>query len=142
MKVFCSLFDYEAAVFQCLPAVKLRLSGRTATLIAFQERVDEELDFYGLSRTFLANKYKFSLTNIGQGIKLGSTPSEETAVKIAKVLNVSVEFLVTGNDTTFSKKGIDYSKYKKYSSLIEKIDRLSDKSKTALENIIDVMEKT
>ena len=30
MKVFCSLFDYEAAV-------KLRLSGRTATLIAFVE---------------------------------------------------------------------------------------------------------
>ncbi len=35
MKVFCSLFDYEAAIFQRLPAVKLRLSGRTATLIAF-----------------------------------------------------------------------------------------------------------
>ena len=107
----------------------------------FWERVDEELDFYGLSRTFLANKCKFSLTNIGQGIKLGSTPSAETAVKIAKVLNVSVEFLVTGNDTTFSKKRIDYSKYKKYSTLIEKIDRLSDKSKTTLENIVDVMEK-
>ena len=107
----------------------------------FWERVDKELDFYGLSRTFLANKCKFSLTNIGQGIKLGSTPSAETAVKIAKVLNVSVEFLVTGNDTTFSKKGIYYSKYKKYSTLIEKIDRLSDKSKTALENIVDVMEK-
>ncbi len=63
----------------------------------FWKRVDEELDYLGLTRTYLANKCKFSLTNIGQGIKQGSTPSAETAVKIAQTLNVSVEYLVTGN---------------------------------------------
>ena len=62
----------------------------------FWRRVDEELEFKGLTRTYLAKKCNFSLTNIGQGIKLGSTPSAETAVKIARVLDVSVEYLVTG----------------------------------------------
>ncbi|MBO4319873.1 MAG: helix-turn-helix transcriptional regulator [Treponema sp.] len=62
----------------------------------FWRRVDEELDYKGLNRTYLAKECGFSLTNIGQGIKLGSTPSAETAVKIARVLGVSVEYLVTG----------------------------------------------
>lgn len=62
----------------------------------FWRRVDEELEYKGINRTYLAKECGFSLTNIGQGIKLGSTPSAETAVKIAKVLDVSVEYLVTG----------------------------------------------
>ena len=56
------------------------------------------MEYKGISRTYLAKKCGFSLTNIGQGIKLGSTPSAETAVRIAKVLGVSVEYLVTGSD--------------------------------------------
>ncbi|MBO4439837.1 MAG: helix-turn-helix transcriptional regulator [Spirochaetaceae bacterium] len=66
----------------------------------FWRRVDEELEYKGLNRTYLAKECGFSLTNIGQGIKLGSTPSAETAVKIAKILEVSVEYLVTGQETT------------------------------------------
>lgn len=65
----------------------------------FWRRVDEELEYKGINRTYLAKECGFSLTNIGQGIKLGSTPSAETAVKIAKVLGVSVEYLVTGNES-------------------------------------------
>ena len=65
----------------------------------FWRRVDEELEYKGINRTYLAKECGFSLTNIGQGIKLGSTPSAETAVKIAKVLGVSVEYLVTGSES-------------------------------------------
>ncbi|MCR5290606.1 MAG: helix-turn-helix domain-containing protein [Treponema sp.] len=65
----------------------------------FWRRVDEELEYKGINRTYLAKECGFSLTNIGQGIKLGSTPSAETAVKIAKVLEVSVEYLVTGSES-------------------------------------------
>lgn len=69
------------------------------TMSDFWRRVDEELEYKGINRTYLAKECGFSLTNIGQGIKLGSTPSAETAVKIAKVLDVSVEYLVTGNES-------------------------------------------
>lgn len=73
----------------------------------FWRRVDEELEFKGMNRTYLAKECGFSLTNIGQGIKLGSTPSAETAVKIAKVLGVSVEYLVTGQEIVKNQQSID-----------------------------------
>ena len=69
----------------------------------FWERVVEELDYLGINRTYLATTCNFSLTNIGQGIKLGSTPSAEPAVKIAQVLGVSIEYLVNGVDSSFPK---------------------------------------
>ena len=69
----------------------------------FWKRVDEELEYKGFNRAYLAKKCGFSLTNIGQGIKLGSTPSAETAVKIAEVLGVSEEYLVNGTDTSKNK---------------------------------------
>lgn len=105
----------------------------------FWKRVDEELDFLGLTRTYLANKCNFSLTNIGQGIKLGSIPSADTAVKIAKVLNVSVEYLVTGQDSTFKKENIDIQKYHEYSSLIAQIDSLPEKEKILVKSIVEKM---
>lgn len=70
----------------------------------FWKRVDEEIEYKGINRAFLARKCDFSVTNIGQGIKLGSTPSAETAVKIATVLGVSVEYLVTGENQSLTKK--------------------------------------
>ena len=110
--------------------------------MSFWNNVEKELEYLVKSKKELSAESGMNLQTLHKAIERNSVVSAENAVKIAKVLNVSVEFLVTGNDTAFSKKGIDYSKYKKYSELIEKIDRLSDKSKTALENIIDVMEKT
>ena len=69
----------------------------------FWERVDKELEFLGKTRKSLALEVGFNLGNIGKGIKLGSTPSAETAVKIAQVLGVSVEYLVNGVDSSFPK---------------------------------------
>ena len=72
----------------------------------FWKRVDEELEYKGINRAFLARKCDFSVTNIGQGIKLGSIPSADTAVKIASALGVSVEYLVTGENQN-SEKTLD-----------------------------------
>lgn len=86
----------------------------------FWRRVDEELEYKGINRTYLSKECGFSLTNIGQGIKLGSTPSAETAVKIAKVLEVSVEYLVTGQETP--KKSVNSD----VNELLHDIRHLSD----------------
>lgn len=102
----------------------------------FWQRVDEELDFIGKNRTYLANKCGFSLANIGKGIKLGSTPSADTAVKIAKVLNVSVEYLVTGQDKAFKNEGLDLKKYREYSTLISQLDSLPQNQKDLVKSII------
>lgn len=105
----------------------------------FWKRVDEELDFLGITRTYLANKCNFSLTNIGQGIKLGSVPAADTAVKIAKVLNVSVEYLVTGQDKTFKNEGLDLKKYREYSTLISQLDSLPQNQKDLVKSIVTNM---
>mgnify|MGYP002624374516 CR=1 FL=1 len=103
----------------------------------FWRRVDEELEFKGMNRAFLAKKCDFSLTNIGQGIKLGSTPSAETAVKIAQVLGVSVEYLITGFSSqaitkTAQEEQEQLRLYRKYHELLQNCEKLSVKEQNAV----------
>ena len=112
----------------------------------FWERVVDELDYLGITRTYLATICNFSLTNIGQGIKLGSTPSAETAVKIAQVLGVSVEYLVNGTETTKSpsQKETEQNQlrlYRKYHNLIEKMESFSEDKQTVVNNLVKDLEK-
>lgn len=57
------------------------------------------LDFQGVSIKELAEKAGLQQQSIYNGITRDSSPSLETALKIASVLNVSVEYLATGKDT-------------------------------------------
>ncbi len=94
----------------------------------FWKRVDEELDYLGQNRAYLSRKCGFSLANIGKGIKLGSTPNADTAVKIAEVLGVSVEYLVNGtNKNTTKAKEEEQTQlklYRKYHELIGDLETL------------------
>ena len=106
----------------------------------FWLRVDEELDYLGKNRTFLANKCGFSLTNIGLGIKRGSTPSADTAVKIANELGVSVEYLVTGEEKSESEKTKNNAKlYRKYHELISDCEKLTEKERKAVKSLAKVL---
>ena len=111
----------------------------------FWKRVDEEIDYKGINRAFLARKCGFSVTNIGQGIKLGSTPSAETAVKIADVLGVSVEYLVTGENQSSVKKveqeQAQLKLYRKYHELISKCEKLPEGQVEFLGLVADRLEK-
>ena len=69
----------------------------------FWERVDDLLDRTGINKKTLAYDAGFDASNITKGIKNNNIPSAETAVKIAQVLGVSVEFLVNGVDSSFPK---------------------------------------
>ena len=111
----------------------------------FWKRVDEEIEYKGINRAFLARKCDFSVTNIGQGIKLGSTPSAETAVKIATVLGVSVEYLVTGENQSLTKKEENEQHqlklYRNYQNLISKCEKLPDNQIDFLGQVADRLEK-
>lgn len=112
----------------------------------FWERVDEELKFKGMTRKALASEVGFNLGNVGKGIQLGSIPSAETAVKIAHVLNVSVEYLVTG--TNSSSKSVSQTEadqirlYKKYASLIDFLENYSDEQKGNLKLLSELITKS
>jgi transcriptional regulator with XRE-family HTH domain len=51
-------------------------------------------------------------------------PPADVAVKIANVLGVSVEYLVTGNDTHAAEAEDFYRKYKQYEDILEALDKL------------------
>lgn len=104
----------------------------------FSERLKEEIEFTGLRYKELSQKsgvperalYNYVAT------KNPSMPPADVAVKIAKALGVSVEYLVTGNQSESQSLKIDFEKIHKYSNLINEIDSLTEKQKNLIQMIV------
>jgi plasmid maintenance system antidote protein VapI len=112
----------------------------------FWERVDDLLDRNDINKKTLAYEAGFDASNITKGIKNNNIPSAETAVKIAKVLCVSVEYLVNGTEPTKSpsQKQTEQNQlrlYRKYHNLIEKMESFSEDKQTVVNNLITDLEK-
>ena len=111
----------------------------------FWFRVSEELDFKGISRKTLAEQCDINVTLIAKGIALKSTPSVDTAVKIAEILGVSVEYLVNGTNKNTNKskeeEKIQLMLYRKYHELIQKCERLPPEQVQFLGQIADRLQK-
>ena len=68
--------------------------------MSFRENLREAIDYSGLEQKELAHKANISLRNIENYLRENaSIPSADKAVQIAKVLGVTVEYLVTGMDS-------------------------------------------
>ena len=112
----------------------------------FWERVDDLLDRNDINKKTLAYEAGFDASNITKGIKNNNIPSAETAVKIAQVLGVSVEYLVNGTETTKSPSQKETEQkqlrlYRKYHDLIEKMESFSEEKQTVVNNLINDLEK-
>ena len=112
----------------------------------FWERVDDLLDRNDINKKTLAYEAGFDASNITKGIKNNNIPSAETAVKIAQVLGVSVEYLVNGTETTKSpsQKETEQNQlrlYRKYHNLIEKMESFSEDKQTVVNNLVKDLEK-
>ena len=112
----------------------------------FWERVSYKLEKKDINKKSLAIEAGFDPSNITKGIKNNNIPSAETAVKIAKVLGVSVEYLVNGTETTKSpsQKETEQNQlrlYRKYHNLIEKMERFSEEKQTLVNNLVNDLEK-
>jgi transcriptional regulator with XRE-family HTH domain len=69
--------------------------------MSFKDNLREVIDYCGLEQKELAHKAGISLRNIQNYLRENaSIPSADKAVQIAKVLGVSVEYLVTGIDSS------------------------------------------
>ena len=109
----------------------------------FWDNVAIELDYLGMTGKALAEKAGIAASSIAKGKSLGSSPSADTAVKIAKILGVSVEYLVSGkqSNTVIENRTIsseEIRNFKKYSSFIDNLERLPSYEKTI---IIEMVEK-
>ncbi|MBQ7905545.1 MAG: helix-turn-helix domain-containing protein [Spirochaetaceae bacterium] len=116
----------------------------------FWEVVDLEREYKNISRKELAYLANFSVNSIPTGITRGSIPAADVAYRIAKVLGVSVEYLLTsGEKETISNfqevqnSQIDTEiierskKYTKNYELIENFDKLPEEIKKTLNKLIE-----
>ncbi len=97
--------------------------------MAFWDNVAVELDFLGMTNKALAEQAGIAASNIGKGIQNGSSPSADTAVKIARILGVSVEYLVSGADSAQNPESQQFSalrNYHKYAKTLQDLDALPD----------------
>ena len=68
--------------------------------MSFRENLREAIDFSGLEQKELAHKANVSLRNIENYLREdASIPAADKAVRIAKVLGVTVEYLVNGKNS-------------------------------------------
>ena len=70
--------------------------------MSFRENLKEAIDYCGIGQKELAYKTKISLRSIESYLreKNASVPVADKAVRIAGALGVTVEYLVTGNDSS------------------------------------------
>jgi len=98
--------------------------------MSFWKNVENELDYQNISRKDLAKKAGFAVSGISLGISNNSVPSADVAVRIASVLNVSVEYLVTGKN---NKNEILTPRMNR---LIENIQKLDDYDVESIGNLV------
>ena len=94
----------------------------------FWETVAYELDYCGIDRKKLAQEAGFDVSNISKGIKNGNVPSADTAVRIARILGVSVEYLVQGSgersvDDQAALMAARFQKYRRLMAALDVLDR-------------------
>lgn len=112
----------------------------------FWEIVDSEREYKNLSRKELAYLADFSVNSIPTGIARGSIPAADVAYRIAKVLGVSVEYLLLGEKSPNQQKITDSNKnneiierskkYTKNHELIDNFEKLPDSIQKSVEDLI------
>ena len=66
----------------------------------FWKKVDSELSYLGKTRKELASAVGFDAANISFGIKRNSIPAADTALKVARFLGVSLDYLLDMSEST------------------------------------------
>jgi len=110
---------------------------------SFKKNLRSELDYQGMPVKELAYKTGIPKRSIENYLSSReSLPSIDCAYKIAKVLQVSMEYLITGKDETYSEPGFAVLKKvatenKEYSHLFSNLEKLS---KDDIKLILDVIQ--
>lgn len=106
----------------------------------FWERVENLIEQKGINKKTLAAEAGIDSSNISKGLKSGGSPSADTAVRIAKFLDTSVEYLVTGNDSQLSESRIkQLDTLLRYSKTVKTLDKLPSKVRKPIITMISEM---
>lgn len=103
--------------------------------MGFWAKVEQEREYQGLSRKELAFRANIAYQGIGLGLERNSMPGADTALKIAKVLDVPIEYLLDSEQLAMQSDGTDRLQnealkmrdielYKKNQIIIESLEKL------------------
>ncbi len=123
---------------------KMNITFVIKIIMGFWQNVDDECEYLGITRKELAEKAGFSVHTISNGIKRNGMPAADLALRISKVLNVSLEKLLGVSDLDGLKKATESEKNQKnkqlfavYLPVIEKLNKMEDESRKAVFKIIE-----
>lgn len=110
--------------------------------LSFWDRVNQLLNQKNIDRKTLAKKARIDLSTISKGIKYKNSPSADTAVRIAFVLNTTVEYLVKGTRDALNRKfNAELNHLYEYENFIKELESLPKyMQKEITENIIRIAE--
>ncbi|MBP5158050.1 MAG: helix-turn-helix domain-containing protein [Treponema sp.] len=104
----------------------------------FRERLREEISFVGLSNKELAAKAGITLRSLVSYVSGQSCmPSADVAVKLARALGTTVEYLVTGQNASLS----DEASGEKVRRLLQVYTSLPEKQKSLLLAVAEDIQK-
>lgn len=103
--------------------------------MSFWSKVEQEREYQGLSRKELAFRANIAYQGIGLGLERNSMPGADTALRVAKVLDVPIEYLLdeeqlvtqAEKESGLSNDALkmrDIELYKKNQILIENLEKL------------------
>ena len=103
----------------------------------FRTRLREEIEYSGLLDKEVAAKANISKRAIDSYVgSQGCIPSADVAVRLAQVLNTTVEYLVTGETSTFQT-----SNDNKIKSITSKLKHFSEKDLSIINSVVDGLDE-
>ena len=109
--------------------------------MGFWQNVEDECEYLGISRKELAEKAKFSVHTISNGIRRDGMPAADLALRISKALNVPLEKLLDWNEDIEAIETSEQIKnrrlFVKYLPLLKKINELQMDSQKALMTLVE-----
>ena len=105
----------------------------------FRDNLKDLIEYKGIVRKELSAQTGISKRTIDTYLDNRAViPNAEVAVKLAKALGTSVEFLVTGEDSVNHEQKIysDFDTYRKYKKLVNELDSLSPELLKSIEAMI------
>ena len=117
--------------------------------MGFWQNVEIEREYQDITRKELAFRAGITYASIGIGLERGSIPAADTALRIAKALNISLEYLLTGDEakkeeTEKAPDGhihIIAEKIARYSKTIQHMEELPPATRESIISMIDTIAK-
>ncbi len=105
----------------------------------FRENLKDLIEYKGLRTKELSSKANINKRTIDSYLDSRAViPNAEVAVRLAKALDTTVEFLVTGEDSVNKEQKLysDFETYRKYRKIVNELDTLPPELLKSIEAMI------